>query len=672
MADRLHIDLETFSDIDLKECGVFKYVESRNFRILLMAYAYDDEPVQIIDLAQGEEIPFQLISDICSGFKIMKSAYNAQFERTCLTKYFDTPMFPDQWECSQVYSYRFGLPPTLGKVAEVLNLDVQKDTAGKTLINYFCKPCKPTKKNPNKTRNFPKDAPDKWEMFKSYCKTDVETERTLVKRLDSIGLNYNKDFEKAIWDLDQRINQNGFQVDPVLVRNAIKCDEELRSRLMKEAIELTGLDNPNSGTQLKKWLEEEEEENDEITKIKSLAKDKIPELVTKLTSERSKRVIEIRNLLSKSSIKKYYTMNHGMCKDERVRGLFQFYGANRTGRWAGRLVQVQNLPKNTMPDLEIARDLVRNGEFEMLEILFDNVPNTLSQLIRTAFIAPEKHEFIVTDFSAIEARVLAWVAKEEWRLEVFRTHGKIYEASAAAMFHVPLETIDKKSPLRQKGKVAELALGYQGSVGAMIRMGALKMGLHEEELLPIVQAWRKANPHIVRFWYDIEFAVKKFLYQNGKFDYAIKPMLEDLDRKPAKKLPIGMFLKDEFLFLRLPSGRCLAYFKPKLVRVKDRINIQYYGKDDKGFGINLTYGGKLTENIIQAISRDILAKAMLRLAKEKYKLVAHVHDEVILECLIGQHTLEEANDILRQPIKWAEGLPLNADGFVTKWYKKDD
>ena len=649
-AKTLAVDLETFSSVDLRTSGVFAYTEADDFEILLFAYAFDDEDVQVIDLAQGEEIPNEVM-DALTDPSIIKTAFNAQFERTCLSKYFNKPMPSDEWRCSMAHSLTLGLPGNLKGVAEVLRLENQKMDEGKALIRYFSIPCRPTKANGGRTRNLPHHDLIKWETFKEYCKRDVEVERDIRRKLDNFPMI---DKELKLWCLDQRMNDCGVKIDKRLVKNAIKCDEAYQEKLYEEAVKLTGLDNPNSPLQLRKLLEDETG-----FEIDSLTKDSVSDLLSKDISPKAKRVLELRQDMSKTSVKKYEAMDRAMCKDERVRGLLQFYGA-ATGRWAGRLVQVQNLPRNNMADLDLARNLLLEGNFEALELLFDSVPDVLSQLIRTAFIPSKGNRFIVSDFSAIEARVIAWLAGEKWRMDVFNSHGKIYEASASEMFKVPMEEITKDSPLRQKGKISELALGYQGSVGALISMGALDMGLEEDELKPLVDTWRRSNPNIVKLWWDVEAAAIR----------AVKG-------RTTVNMQYGLKFryKSGILFITLPSGRSLAYVRPKIeidARFnKDKLTHEGIMPGTRKWGRVDTYGGKLTENIIQAIARDCLAESMLRLESERYKIVFHVHDEVILDVPKDKGSVEEVEEIMGESISWAPGLPLRAEGFESDYYKKD-
>jgi DNA polymerase len=646
----LAIDIETYSSIDLRTSGVFAYTEANDFEILLFAYAFDDEEVQIIDLAQGEELPNEIIEALTDP-SIIKTAFNAQFERTCLSKHLNIEMLPEQWRCSQVHSLTLGLPISLAGVAKCLKLETQKMDEGKALIRYFSIPCKPTKANGSRTRNLPHHDLIKWETFKEYCKRDVEVEREIRKKLENFPMEYK---ELKLWFIDQEINGYGVKIDKEIVENAIKCDEAYQEKLYEEAVKLTGLDNPNSPLQLRKWLEDETG-----LEVDSLTKDLVSDLLSKDISSKAKRVLELRQDMSKTSVKKYEAMKRSMCEDERIRGLLQYYGAS-TGRWAGRLVQVQNLPRNNMNDLDLARNLLLEGNFDALELLFDSVPDVLSQLIRTAFIPSNNHRFIVSDFSAIEARVIAWLAGEKWRMDVFNSHGKIYEASAAEMFKVPIEEIHKDSPLRQKGKISELALGYQGSVGALKSMGALDMGLEEDELKPLVDTWRRSNPNIVKLWWDVEAA-------------AIRAVKERVVVNMQYGLKFSY--KSGILFITLPSGRSLAYVRPR-IEIDERFNkdkLTHEGimPGTRKWGRVDTYGGKLTENIIQAVARDCLAESIFRLHKAGYKIAFHVHDEVVLDVPKDKGSLKEVEEIMGLSIEWAPGLPLRAEGFETEYYKKD-
>jgi DNA polymerase len=644
----LSIDIETFSSVDLTKCGVYKYTESEDFEILLFAYAFDDEDIKIIDLAQGEKLPKEVIEAIYST-NVIKSAFNAQFERVCLSRYFSMELPIEQWRCSMVHSLTLGLPGSLENVAKCLNLKTQKMDEGKNLIRYFSIPCKPNKSNGGRTRNLPSHNKEKWELFKEYCKRDVEVEREIRRKIENFNMT---DIELRLWHLDQKINDCGVNVDRELVKNAIKCDEEYQRELMKEALNLTKLENPNSPTQLKNWLESRGLE------VSSLSKANVEELLDKTKDSTVRRVLELRQEMSKTSVKKYDAMERAMCKDFKIRGLLQFYGA-LTGRWAGRLVQVHNLPRNNMEDLDLARQLLLNGDYETLEILFDSISDVLSQLIRTAFIPSFNSRFIIADFSAIEARVIAWLAGEKWRMDVFNSHGKIYEASASQMFKVPLEKIHKGSPLRQKGKIAELALGYGGSKGALISMGALNMGLTEDELPELVAAWRKSNPNIVKLWWDIENAAIS----------AVKEM-ETVNMQYGLKFSY----RSGILFITLPSGRSLAYIRPRIEIDerfgKDKLTYEGIEPNTRKWGRVDTYGGKLTENIIQAIARDCLAESMLSLDDRGYKIAFHVHDEVVLDVPNNFGSLEEVEDIMGMDISWAPGLPLRAEAFESNYYKK--
>lgn len=648
----LSIDIETFSDIDLGKCGVYRYTDSPNFDILLFAYSIDEGPVQLVDLANGEEIPEEIIDAILNA-EIIKTAFNANFERVALMKYFGRKLGrvvylePSSWRCSEVQAAMLGLPLHLEGVAKVLNLDTQKMAEGKALIRYFCIPCKPTAANGGRTRNLPSDAPDKWELFKQYNIRDVEVELEIRKKIKDYPI---PESEQSLYELDQRINDRGFKVDMDFVMQAISCDRQFTVVATEKAYELTGLENPNSVSQLKDWLSERGVE------VESLSKKNVKELVSETEGE-VEEALKLRLLMAKTSVRKYEAIERAVCSDGRVHGLFQFYGANRTGRFAGRLVQVQNLPQNHLVDLKLARDLVKEGRFEDIELLFGNTPGVLSELIRTAFIPKEGHRFIVADFSAIEARVLSWLANEKWRLEVFQSHGKIYEASASQMFHVPIDEITKGSPLRQKGKISELACGYGGGVGALKSMGALEMGVEEHELQGLIDNWRRANPHIVNFWWEVDKA-------------AIAAVKE---RTRTRTHGILFTYKSGMLFVTLPSGRDLVYVKPKLMLNKfgrEGLTYEGIGTTKKWERIE-TYGPKIVENIVQAASRDILAEAMIRLDKAGFDIVAHVHDEVICEVPNGESSVEEICSIMSESPKWSDGLPLGADGYECDFYQKD-
>lgn len=646
----LAIDIETYSSTDLTKCGVYKYVEAKDFDVLMLSYSYDNGPVQTIDLMNCEKDEVMEIRKALVDPTILKTAWNANFERTCLARAFYLVLPPEQWECSMVRAGMLGLPMSLEACAKVLKLEQQKDTAGKALIRYFSVPCKPTKTNGMRTRNLPQHDQVKWEQYLSYNNQDVVTELAIREKIKFFPV---PEKEKLLWNLDQKINDTGILLDPELVKAAINMDEENKAKLTKQAIGLTGLENPNSAAQLKSWLTEAT--GDTVT---SLTKTAIPELLEATDCETVTEVLELRQEMAKTSVKKYEAMAKAICSDSRVRGLLQFYGANRTGRWAGRLVQVQNLPQNHLPDLDMARAFVKAGDAELVEMLFGSIPDTLSQLIRTAFVAPENHRLIVADFSAIEARVIAWLAGEKWRMDVFNTHGKIYEASAAQMFKVPLESVTKGSPLRQKGKVAELALGYQGGPGALISMGALNMGVKEEELPMLVKMWRNANRAIVKLWNDVETAA-----------------IAAVEGEPSTiQHGIRFFMDKGFLIIMLPSGRMLFYVRPRLkANGFGGQSIAYEGMNQttKQWGWQDTYGGKLVENIVQAIARDCLAEAMLRIDTAGYKIIMSVHDEIVIEAHNNFGSVDEVNMIMGMPISWAKGLPLKADGYETNYYKKD-
>ena len=646
MGRMLAIDIETYSDVDLISCGVYKYSSSPHFEILLIAYSVDDEETVCIDVANGEEPPKEFIEMLLDD-TVTKTAFNANFERTCFSNYYQHSFRPEAWRCTAVQAAMLALPLSLEGVGAVLGLDKQKMTEGKELIKYFCSPCKATKSNGGRTRNLPKDAPEKWRQFKTYCIRDVDVEKQIRQRLAKFPIPKR---EQEIYCLDQRINDRGIMVDRNLVNHAVACDLLYKETATARAYELTGLENPNSVSQLKLWLKEKGLEVD------SLAKDTVKDLSMKAEGD-VQEVLKLRLATSKTSVKKYEAIDRSVCAENRVHGLLQFYGANRTGRWAGRLVQIHNLPQNHLPDLELARALVSEGRYEEVELFYESTPNVLSELIRTAFVAKPGCRFIISDYSAIEARVLAWLAGEEWRLQVFETHGKIYEASASAMFHVPIEEITKTSPLRQKGKISELALGYGGAVGALTSMGALKMGLTEEELPGLVSTWRSANPHITAFWWAVDEAAVT----------AVR------DKKPSKVGRVSFEYKSGILFVTLPSGRKLSYVKPRMMLNKfGREGLTYEGIGESKKWMRLeTYGPKLVENIVQAASRDILAEAMLRLEKEGFDIVCHVHDEVVLEVPDGKSSVEEVNEIMAVNPVWTEGLPLKAAGFESPFYKKD-
>lgn len=657
----LSIDLETFSDVDLKKCGVYKYAESPNFEILLFGVSVDGGEVIVYDLASGDTVPDEIIKAL-SDDGVTKWAYNASFERICLSAWLrrnypqhfcsysideDTVgsyLDPSSWKCSLVWGAYMGLPLSLEGIGAVLKLDSQKMSEGKSLIRYFCVPCKPTKANGGRMRNLPQHDPVKWSTFLAYNKRDVETEMAIQQKLSKFPM---LDF---LWDeyhLDQEINDRGIQLDMAVVEQAIAIDERSREELSAKMQRLTSLENPNSVQQMKDWLTKHGLEVDSLDKkaVKELLKTAPPELA---------EVLELRQQLAKSSVKKYQAMQNAVCADGRARGMFQFYGANRSGRWAGRLIQLQNLPQNHMAHLEDARSLVRSGDYAMLSMMYDSVPEVLSELIRTAFVPKEGYKFIVSDFAAIEARVLSFLANETWRLKVFADNGDIYCASASAMFHVPVEKHGQNAHLRQKGKIAELALGYGGSVGALKSMGALEMGLAEEELQPLVDAWRTSNPNIVQFWWDVDNAVKTTVRQ--RFD--------------TETHGIRFRYRSGMLFIVLPSGRQLCYVKPKM-------GINQFGGDSVTYeGVGSTkkweriesYGPKFVENIVQAVSRDILMYAMRTLSH--CFICGHVHDELIIECSMGVSLDAVCEQMGRTP-PWISGLNLRADGYETMFYKKD-
>ncbi|GAB6172942.1 DNA polymerase [Paradesulfitobacterium aromaticivorans] len=652
----LSIDIETYSSADLAKCGVYKYSESPDFDILLFGYSIDGSEGMVIDLACGETLPEEIIKALMDEH-VVKWAFNAQFERVCLSRWVKrmgiTPdqgnpenpfLNPSSWRCSMVWSAYMGLPLSLEGAGMVLGLEKQKLKEGKELIRYFSMPCKPSKTNGGRERNLPPDASDKWEQYKAYNARDVETELEIQAKLRRFPV---PDFEWQNYILDQEINDRGIRLDMELVKEAIRFDNRAKHELIQTMHQITTLENPNSVAQMKEWLSEQGLETD------TLGKATVKELL-KTAPEPLGKVLELRQSLAKSSVKKYAAMQNAVCSDSRVRGLLQFYGANRTGRWAGRLVQVQNLPQNHLPDLDQARQIIKSGDYEILEILYDAVPDVLSELIRTAFIPKPGHQFIVADFSAIEARVIAWLAGETWRNEVFATHGRIYEASASQMFHVPIEEITKGSPLRQKGKIAELALGYGGSVGALKAMGALDMGIAEEELQPLVNAWRTANPNIVRFWWDVDRAA----------------MTAVRERTITDTHGIRFECKSGMLFVRLPSGRCLSYVKPKIGQNRfgnDAVTYEGVGATKKWERIE-TYGPKLVENIVQAISRDILCHALQMF--QNSEIVMHIHDEIVIEA-DKQMSLEDLCEQMSKVPPWAKGLLLRADGFLCRFYKKD-
>lgn len=657
----LSIDIETYSDIDIKKSGLYRYAQSPSFEVLLFAYGVNASPVCVVDLAQGETIPQEIMAMLLNP-AVIKHAYNASFEWYCLSKYLGlsdaiSTDWLSQWRCTMLHGLYCGYTAGLSVTGEALGLPIDKRKlgVGSSLIRLFCVPQKPVKGNGNRTRTLPHHEPEKWQLFKSYCAQDVVTEMEIEHRLSAFPVSEE---EQRLWQLDQRINVRGVRVDTQLVDSALAIDEAATKELTAEAIMLSGLSNPKSVQQLTKWLEEEIDEE-----VPDLRKETVKDLLKgELESDAARRVLEIRQQLSKTSTKKYAAMRAAVCDDGRVRGLLQFYGANRTGRWAGRLVQVQNLPQNHLPALGFARELVDGRNTPALQLLYGSVPDTLSQLIRTAFIPSERNVFVVADFSAIEARVISWLAGEQWRLDVFATHGKIYEASAAQMFGVPLEEITKDSPLRQRGKVAELALGYQGGVGALVKMDTAKK-LNPDELPEIVQRWRSANRRIVDLWYAIENAALTTM-QTGRPSGA-RGILFEREGDYATG--------QDFLTITLPSGRKLYYVRPFLAPDQwGNDSLHYYGMDQttKKWSAVETYGGKLVENIVQATARDCLAVAMQRLDALGLSITMHVHDEVIIDAP-PDTSLEAVCAVMGEPIPWAPGLLLKADGFVSEFYKKE-
>lgn len=661
--ETISIDIETYSGNDLNKCGVYKYVQHPDFDILLFGYAVDGGRVRVIDLTAGEEIPEEILAAL-SDENVTKWAFNSNFERICLSEWlrrnrpehfcsYSVPgdtvgdyLDPHGWKCSMIWSAYMGLPLSLAGVGAVLGLEEQKLKEGRDLIRYFCVPCKATKSNGGRHRNLPEHDPEKWELFKFYNRRDVEVEQSIQKKLRNFPV---PDFVWEEFWLDQEINDRGIQLDLTLVEKAIALDEISKDKLSDAMKDITELENPNSVAQMKQWLSDQGVEAESLGKkdvAKMIADDDIDEDVTE--------ALKLRQQLAKSSVKKYQAMQNAVCYDGRARGMFQFYGANRSGRWAGRIIQLQNLPQNHMEDLEQARALVRNGDYEALSMLYDSVPKVLSELIRTAFVARDGNKFCVADFSAIEARVLSWLAGEHWRTEVFVNNGDIYCASASAMFGVPVEKHGQNAELRQKGKIAELALGYGGSVGALKSMGAIEMGLTEEELQPLVDSWRSANPNIVRFWWNVDRAVKKAVKQN----------------EPSELKGIRFERRSGMLFITLPSGRRLAYVKPRIGENKfggESVTYEGVGGTKKWERIE-SYGPKFVENIVQAISRDILCYAMRTLSH--CLICAHVHDELIIECRKDLSLPVLCEQMGRTP-PWAEGLVLRADGYETPFYKKD-
>lgn len=657
--ENLSIDLETFSSVDLKKCGVYKYAESEDFEILLFGYSVDGSEVQVVDLAQGETIPEVVLSALTDE-TVTKWAFNAQFERVCLSRYLrdkginvnpgqtvkSESLFlnPSSWHCTMIWSATLGLPMSLENVGAVLGLDKQKLTEGKNLIKYFCLPCNPTKVNGGRTRNKYFHDKEKWDLFKSYNKRDVEVEMSIQEKLSRFPV---PDFLWQEFYLDQQINDRGIEIDPRFVESAIKLDQEMKTHLMSELKHITGLENPNSVLQMRSWLKKHGLEMESLGK-KEVAKE------LKTVGKELAEVLRLRQQLAKSSVKKYTAMKNAACMDYRERGMFRFYGANRTGRFAGRLVQLQNLPQNHLPDLAEARSLVKQGNVEALEMLYEDIPDTLSQLIRTAFIPRTGFKFIVADFSAIEARVLAWLAGEKWRMRVFAEGKDIYCSSASQMFGVPVEKHGVNGHLRQKGKIAELALGYGGSVGALKAMGALDMGLNEDELQPLVDAWRSSNPMVTTLWWDVDRAVKQCVHEHAS----------------VRTHNIVFTYKSGFLIIKLPSKRCLYYVKPRVEENKyggESVTYEGVGTTKKWERLE-SYGPKFVENITQAIARDILLYAMQTL--KEYRIVAHVHDEAIIET-DKNVSVQSVCELMGRTPPWAEGLFLRADGYECEFYKKD-
>lgn len=661
--ETISIDIETYSENDLGKCGVYKYVQHPDFDILLFGYAVDGGDVRVVDLASGETLPEEVLTALTDE-TVTKWAFNSNFERVCLSEwlrrnhpeYFrsysdegDTVgdyLDPHGWKCSMVWSAYMGLPLSLAGAGAVLGLEEQKLKEGKDLIRYFCVPCKATKANGGRTRNLPEHDREKWKRFKSYNRRDVEVERSIQEKLRNFPV---PDFVWEEFWLDQEINDRGILLDMDLVENAILLDGISKDKLSDSMKEITGLENPNSVAQMKQWLSSRGVETESLGK-----KDAARMIADRDMDEEVTEALKLRLQLAKSSVKKYQAMRSAVCRDGRARGMFQFLGANRSGRWAGRIIQLQNLPQNHMEDLEQARGLVKNGDYEALSMLYDSVPNVLSELIRTAFVSGDGNKLCVADFSAIEARVLSWLAGERWRMEVFVNNGDIYCASASAMFGVPVEKHGRNAELRQKGKIAELALGYGGSIGALKSMGALEMGLAEEELQPLVDSWRTANPNIVRFWWDVDRAVKKAVKQ----------------REPSVLRGIRFECRSGMLFITLPSGRRLAYVKPRIGENRfggESVTYEGVGGTKKWERIE-SYGPKFVENIVQAISRDILCYAMRTLSH--CRICAHVHDELIIECR-KDASLDAICEQMGRTPPWAEGLVLRADGYKTLFYKKD-
>lgn len=662
--DHLSIDLETYSSVPIQKAGAQSYIMSPDFEILLFAYSLNGADPVVCDFAQGEQLPAWVANALLDP-NCLKHAYNAPFEWGCLSKYMGRQLPPEQWRCTMFHGLYAGYTAGLDATGRALGLseDKRKLNTGKALIRYFCVPCAPSKSNGGRTRNYPRHAPDRWELFKEYNRQDVITEMEIERRLSAIPV---PDFVQKEWETDLVINSRGVAVDMGMVEGALELGATVRSTLTTEAVQISGLDNPNSVKQLASWLESETGEE-----INGLRKDTVAKMLARDdNSPEVQRMLEIRQELGKTSTKKYDAIEVAVCPDGRVRGLLQFYGANRTGRWAGRLVQVQNLPRTYTEPLELARDLVKGRKLDALKLIYGSVPDTLSQLIRTAFIAAPGNVLIDADFSAIEARVISWLAGEEWRLEVFRTHGKIYEASASQMFGVPIELIKKGNPeyaLRQKGKVAELALGYQGSTGALINMGALDMGIPEEDLPDIVSRWRDANKRIRDLWYKVDAAAVQVITQGGSVGVSSLILAHEWDANQ----------NTDYMTITLPSGRKLFYNAPQIgVNQWGNPSISYMGMNQttKKWKRIETYGGKLVENCVQAIARDCLAQAIEHLEAEGLPVIFHIHDEVVIDIkpfASNKEMLAKTVEIMSRPVPWAPGLPLGADGWVGKFFKKD-
>ena len=647
----LSIDIETYSSEDLVKTGVYRYAEASDFAILLFAYAFDMDEISIISLAEGEKLPEEVVRALTDE-TVLKTAYNANFERVCLSRYLGMAGYlpPEQWQCTAVLAAELGLPQTLDGAAKALNLSEQKDAKGKALIQFFSKPCKPTQSNGGRTRNLPFHAPDKWEAFREYNKKDVAVEREIKQKLKRFPL---PEREQRLWELDQRILDRGVKVDKDIMQNAIDFHNRHKMECSEKLQTITQIENVNSVSQLKAWLEGKTGQE-----IESLDKKAVKALQEQSKDPAVKEVLRLRSDLAKTSVTKYEAVKRSVCRDSRVRGILQFYGANRTGRWAGRILQVQNLPQNHLKDLDLARSLVKEGKYDLFHLLFP-APQTLSELIRTMLIPSDGCRFLISDFSAIEARVIAWLADEKWRLNVFESGGDIYCASASQMFHVPVEKHGINGHLRQKGKIAELALGYGGGKAALISMGALDIGIPEEELQPLVDVWRASNPNITQLWKTVE-----------------KAAIEAIKGKPSRTAHgLSFSLEGGILFIGLPSGRRIAFVKPEIgINRFNAPSVQYMGQNQttKSWEKLETWGGKLVENIVQAIARDCLAESLLRLEEKGYSTVFHVHDEVILDTKKGFGSVKEVEELMALPLSWAPGLSLKAAGYETEYYKKDD